>query len=286
VSASSAAPRFLLDGGLGSTTRLNSGHAMPVLGLGVFQSPPGRPTHDAVQYALQIGCRSFDTASVYRNEKDVGAAIRASKIPRDQVFVTTKLWNDDQGFDSTLRAFERSRRALDLEYVDLYLIHWPVPNKRKESWRAMERLVSEGKCRSIGVSNFTTAHLTELAESSTIPPAVDQVEFSPFLYQRKLLEHCQAQGTQLEAYAPLTKGERLVHPTVVRTANAHGATAAQVMIRWGLQHHVVEIPKSTRPERIRENAGVFGFELTPAEMKALDALDEGYRTSWDPTPIP
>jgi diketogulonate reductase-like aldo/keto reductase len=150
----------------------------------------------------------------------------------------------------------------------------------------MERLVKEGRCRSIGVSNFTIAQLTDLAATAAVTPAVNQVEFSPFLFQRKLLDFCRAQGTQLEAYAPLTKGERLVHPTVVRTANAHGVTAAQVMLRWGLQHEVVEIPKSVRPERIRENAGVFAFELTPDEMKALDALDEGYRTSWDPTPIP
>ena len=209
--------------------------------------------------------------------------MRASGLPRQEVFVTTKLWNDDQAEGRARRAFERSQRALDLGPVDLYLLHWPVPGRRLANWKVLSELLHAGACRSIGVSNFTVPQLEELLASSEVVPAVNQVEFSPFLFQRELLEYCRDHGIQLVAYAPLTRGERLVDRTVVEIARAHRRTPAQVMIRWGLQHYVVEIPKSARPERIRENAGALEFALTTTEMAALDALDEQYRTSWDPT---
>lgn len=272
--------------GLRSTTGLNNGVRLPVLGLGVFQTPVGAATRAAVRSALDQGYRHIDTAALYRNEADVGAAVRESGVPREEVFVTTKLWNDDQGFDSAVRAFEKSRAALGLGYVDLYLIHWPVSSQRVESWRAMTRLLRDGKCRAIGVSNFTTAHLEELLGRSDVVPAVNQVEFSPFLFQRELLDFCEARRIQLEAYSPLTKGQRLSAPTVSRIAQAHQVSGAQVLIRWGLQHRVVEIPKSVRPERIRENADVFGFTLSATEMAELDGLNEGFRTSWDPSRMP
>ncbi|HKS59648.1 MAG TPA: aldo/keto reductase [Thermoplasmata archaeon] len=259
---------------------------MPVFGLGVWQMAPGKETMRAVGAALEMGYRLIDTAALYGNEESVGAAVRASGVPRDEVFVTTKLWNDDQGFESGLKAFERSRTAIGLDYVDLYLIHWPVSGKRLDSWRALTRLLREGKCRAIGVSNFTVAHLEELRRSSDIVPAVNQVEFSPFLFQRELWEYCRRQRIQLEAYAPLTRGRRLGDPTLQRIAQEHESTPAQVMLRWGLAHAVVEIPKSSRPERIRGNAEALALQLSADEVRELDRLDEGYRTTWDPSRIP
>jgi diketogulonate reductase-like aldo/keto reductase len=277
---------FTVDAGVASTSVLNNGVRMPVLGLGVFQTPAGRSTREAVQAALAAGYRHIDTAAIYGNERDVGQAVRDSGVPREEVFITTKLWNDAHGAEAAPRAFEQSRRSLDTPYVDLYLIHWPATGKRVETWKALERLKSKGLCHAIGVSNFTIRHLEELLAQSDTVPAVNQVEFSPFLFQRKLLDYCRAHRIQLEAYAPLTKGRRLAHPVVRRAGAAHRATGAQVLIRWGLQHQVVEIPKSVHAERIRENAGAFGFELTAAEMTALDGLDEGFRTSWDPSEMP
>lgn len=277
---------FDLGKGLGSVVRLHDGNSMPVFGLGVYQSPPGHPTRDAVEYALKAGYRLIDTAALYRNEKDVGEAVRASGLDRDRVFLTTKLWNEDQGYDSALAAFERSRRALGVEYVDLYLIHWPVPGKRSESWRALRKIQELGGARSIGVSNYTIAHLEELLQESDVVPTVNQVEFSPFLFQSELLRFCQRHHIQLEAYAPLTRGKRLKDPRIVRIAETHGASPAQVLIRWGLQHGVVEIPKSVRPERIQENAGAFDFSLSEPEVKTLDGLNEDLRVSWNPSDMP
>ncbi len=265
-----------------STVALAGGVDMPVLGLGVWQTPAGKETRAAVRTALEAGVRLVDTARIYQNEADVGAAIRESGVPRERVFVTTKLWNSDHGYDRTLRACDQSLARLGLEQLDLYLVHWPAPGRR-ESWRAMERLLADGKARAIGVSNYTIRHLDELLAHCHIAPAVDQVEFNPFLHQRELLQACRAHRIQLEAYGPLVRGHRMDHPVVVRTATKHGRTPAQVLIRWGIQHELVTIPKSARPERIRENAEVFGFALDAEDMAALDGLDEGYRTSWDPT---
>ena len=266
-----------------STVKLNNGVEIPHLGLGVYQSPPGKTTQDAVTYALECGYRLVDTARIYGNQGDVGMIVRESGLARDQVFVTTKLWNSDHGYDPTIRACEESLRRLGLSYLDLYLIHWPVPGARKETWKAMTQLVKDGKCRAIGVSNYATRHLEELLANSDVVPAVNQVEFHPFLYQRELLEYCQRHQIQLEAYSPLTRGERLNHPTVLDVAKRHGRAPAQVLIRWSLQHSVVAIPKSVRKERILENSRVFDFVLTADDMKVLDSLNEDFRTCWDPT---
>ncbi|MCI4341675.1 MAG: aldo/keto reductase [Thermoplasmata archaeon] len=259
---------------------------MPVLGLGTWQLPKGRTTQDAVRAALAAGYRLIDTATLYANEADVGRAIADSGLPREEVFITTKLWNDDHGFDSALRAFEKSRQALGVEQVDLYLIHWPVAERRLESWRALEQLQQEGRCRSIGVSNFGVGHLRELLAASSTVPSVNQVEFSPFLHQRELHQFCREHGIQLEAYSPLTRGRRLDDLGLAHLARDTGRTPAQVLLRWGLQHSIVEIPKSSRPERIAENARLFDFELSLAQMATLDALDAGYRTTRDPGEMP
>lgn len=271
---------------LRSTVTLRGGVEMPRFGLGVWQSAPGEETRRAVLEALACGYRHVDTARAYRNEADVGAAIRESGVPRREVFVTTKLWNADHGYDKAQLAIDRSLASLGMEQVDLYLVHWPVEGVRHDSWRALEKILADGKARAIGVSNYTVRHLDELLARAKVPPSVNQVEFSPFLHQRALLAHCRLHGIQLEAYGPLVRGHRMDDPALAAIARKHGRTPAQVLLRWGLQHDVVVIPKSVRPERIRENADVYGFSLDAGDMAALDALDEGYRTSWDPTDAP
>ncbi|MBI3297274.1 MAG: aldo/keto reductase [Elusimicrobia bacterium] len=265
---------------------LNDGRRMPQLGLGVYQSEPGPAARQAVKWALEAGYRHIDTAKRYDNESDVGEALRESGLPRESVFVTTKLWNDDQGYEPALKAFEASRKRLGLEYVDLYLLHWPVPGKRLDSWSALRTLQREGRVRSIGVSNFLERHLSELIEDSGVVPAVNQVEFSPFLHQKGLLEFCRSRGIVLESYGPLTQGLRLSHPAVADTAARLGRTPAQVMLRWAVQHGIVVIPKSVRRERIEENSRLFDFSIPPADMRRLDGLDEGLHTEWDPKDVP
>lgn len=271
-------------GDLRSAATLHDGHAMPWLGLGVWQAPRGE-AYDAVRAALDVGYRHVDTAKIYGNEREVGRAVRESGVPREEIFVTTKLWNADHGHARAKKACEASLGALGLDYVDLYLIHFPMP-ERTESWRALVELQREGKCRSIGVSNFTVRHLEGLLAASDVVPAVNQVEMHPFLHQRALLELCAARRIQVEAYSPLVRGERMDHPVVQRVAGAVGKTAAQVLLRWGLQRGMVVIPKSVRRERIAENAGALDFTLDGAAMAELDALDEGLRTCWDPTDAP
>jgi len=258
---------------------------MPVLGLGVWKTPSGRATLDSVDAALRAGYRLVDTAALYGNEADVGQALRKSGIPRDELFVTTKLWNDDQGYERALAAFRKSQAALGVGVVDLYLIHWPV-DQRLESWRALRKLQRDGACRSIGVSNFMIPHLEELLQAGDVVPSVNQVEFNPFLFQRELLEYCRKHRIQLEAYAPLTRGRRLDDPVLRDIAETHHKTPAQVVLRWALQHDVVIIPKSVRTERIRENAQLFDFQLRESEMEALDRLNENLRTAWDPSNVP
>jgi diketogulonate reductase-like aldo/keto reductase len=269
-----------------STVKLNNNVRMPILGLGVYQSPPGRVTQNAVKFALSVGYRHVDTARIYGNEADVGQAVHQSGIAREDLFVTTKLWNSDQGYDSTIRACEASLKRLGMDYLDLYLIHFPVPETRKESWKAMKTLLGNGKCRAIGVSNFTIPHLEELLETHEVIPAVNQVEFHPFLYQKELLEYCQRSGIQVEAYSPLARGERFKHPRIIALATKYSKTPAQLMLRWGLQHGLVVIPKSTGEERIRENSQVFDFEISAEDMRSLDSLDEDLRLNWDPTSVP
>lgn len=262
--------------------RLGNGVDMPRLGLGVFQAARGEETRRAVAEALRLGYRHVDTARVYGNEQDVGAAILGSGIPRPEIFVTTKLWNADQGYDQALRAFDASLARLGFETIDLYLLHWPVPGKRLESWRALERIVGEGRVRAIGVSNFMPRHLEELLGRATVVPAVNQIELSPFLQQREVRALCARHGIVVEAYSPLTRGARLGHPVVAGVAARLGRSPAQVLLRWGLQHGMVVLPKSVRPERIAENAAIFDFELPEATMAELDALEEGLVTGWDP----
>jgi diketogulonate reductase-like aldo/keto reductase len=269
-----------------SAAALPNGTRMPMLGLGVWQSESGRETYDAVSVALACGYRHIDTARAYGNEESVGEAIRDSGVPRDQVFVTTKLWNEDHGYDAALRAFEASNKRLGLGYVDLYLIHWPVAGLRGESWRAFEKLLADGVVKAIGVSNYTVGHLSEVLDASQVPPAVNQVEFHPFLYQRELLQFCRAKGIQLEAYSPLAQGQRLDHPGIGKVAQRLGRSPAQIMIRWCLEHGVVVIPKSVNPKRIEDNSRVFDFSLGEKDLAELDALDEGLRTCWDPTAVP
>ena len=268
---------------LQSRVALNTGTHMPYLGLGVYQLRPGGETARAVLASLEAGYRLVDTAKLYRNEEDVGRAVRESGIPRDEIFVTTKLWNTDHGYEAALRAFDRSLRALGLAYVDLYLIHWPVAGRRAETWTALESLYSDGRARAIGVSNYTVLHLTELLSEARVPPAVDQVEMNPFLPQRELQAFCREKGIRLEAYSPLTKGRRLDDPRLHAVAREHHKTPAQVLLRWCLEKDVVTIPKSARPERIRENAEIFDFALSSEDMRDLDRLDEGLHTGWDPT---
>jgi diketogulonate reductase-like aldo/keto reductase len=269
-----------------STITLRTGASMPRLGLGVFRASSGEETQRAVIEAIAAGYRHIDTAKIYGNERDVGEGIRRSGIPRSEIFVTTKLWNADQGFNPALRAFDASLDRLGLDYVDLYLVHWPVPKARLDSWRALEDLFGQKRARAIGVSNFMVRHLEELVAHARVPPAVNQIEVSPFLQQRAVREWCKAYKVVVEAYSPLTKGTRLNHPVVAEVARASGMTPAQVLLRWGLQHNLVILPKSTHGDRIRENGLVFGVELSAKQMAQLDALEEGLVTGWDPRDQP
>ncbi|MDB5097129.1 MAG: 2,5-didehydrogluconate reductase [Cyanobacteria bacterium RYN_339] len=270
---------------IASRATLNDGHEMPWFGLGVWQAS-ARETVYAVGAALKEGYRLVDTAKLYGNEAEVGQAVRDSGIPRDEVFVTSKLWNNDHGSANALRAGVASQQQLGLGPIDLYLIHYPVPRLRLESWRALIQLRERGVARSIGVSNFTVRHLQELIKDSGVVPAVNQVEFHPFLFQRELLEYCQAQGIVLQAYCPLTQGQRLDHPVVVQVGTKYARTPAQVLIRWGLQHGVSEIPKSVKAHRLAENAQVFDWAIAPEDMALLDNLNEDLHTSWDPSREP
>jgi diketogulonate reductase-like aldo/keto reductase len=265
-----------------ATFPLNQGGNIPQLGLGVWQAPRGNVTRAAVASALRLGYRHIDTARIYGNEADVGAAVRDSDVPRAEVFVTTKLWNDDQGFDAALRAFDASLSRLGLDYVDLYLLHWPVPGKRLDSWRALERIQADGRARAIGVSNFLVPHLRELLASCNVPPAVDQIELTPFLQRRETVALCKQQGIVVEAYSPLTRGVRLGHPTLQQVASRLERSPAQVLLRWGIQQGVVVLPKSTQPDRIAENAQVFDFELDAEALAELEGLEENLVTGWDP----
>ncbi len=265
------------------TIALRDGRRIPQLGFGVFRISPGDATRAAVGAALDAGYRHVDTAAVYRNEADVGAALRASSLPPGAVWVTTKLANADQGGASARRAFEASLARLGLDAVDLYLLHWPH-ELRLESWRVLEQLHAEGLARSIGVSNFLVRHLDELLAQASEPPAVNQIELSPFLFRSReeTLRRCADEGIAIEAYSPLTKGRRLDDSTVATIASEVGRTPAQVLIRWSLQKGFVVLAGSSNPAHIVENAAVFDFSLDDSQLAALDALDEGLTTGWDP----
>lgn len=260
---------------------LNNQVGIPMLGFGTFKISPDR-TAAAVRTALQAGYRHIDTAAYYQNEKEVGQAIRESGIPRSEIFVTTKL--HPEAMADPVRACEASLRQFGMEYADLYLIHHPLEDERwKIAWRAMGQLIADGKARAIGVSNFTRAHLRELlAMDNVLVPAVNQVEFSPYLYERDLLAFCRENGILLEAYSPLTRGQKLNDLRLQAIAARYHKTPAQILIRWILQHGIVALPKSEQPVHIRENADVFEFEISREDMAQLDRFDERFRVFWGP----
>ncbi|MFN2494294.1 MAG: aldo/keto reductase [Pseudonocardiaceae bacterium] len=265
------------------TVTLNNGRPIPQLGFGVFLVPPEQ-TERVVSTALETGYRSIDTAAAYHNEDGVGRAIASSGLPRDEVFVTTKLWNSDHGYDEALRAFDRSMRRLGLETVDLYLIHWPVPaaDRYVQTWTALETLLADGRVGAIGVSNFGPAQLQRLfAETGTVP-AVNQVELHPYFPQAELRAVHAEHGIATEAWSPLAQGQVLSHPRLIRVAEKHGVTPAQVVLRWHLQLGNIVIPKSVTPARIRENFDVFGFELSGEDLAVLADLETGQRIGPDP----
>ncbi|MEU6552154.1 aldo/keto reductase [Streptomyces sp. NPDC046915] len=263
---------------------LNNGVEMPQLGFGVWQVPDDE-AEQAVATALEAGYRSIDTAAIYGNEEGTGKAIAASGLPREDVFVTTKLWNSDQGYDSTLRAFDTSLAKLGLEYLDLYLIHWPLPARGTyvDSYKAFEKLLSDGRVRAIGVSNFLPEHLEHLLAETSVVPAVNQIELHPHLQQHTAREYQAEQGIAVEAWSPLGSGKGLLEvPAIVAIAQKHNRTPAQIVLRWHLQLGNIVIPKSVTPSRIRENIEVFDFSLDPEDLAAISALNEDRRLGPDP----
>ncbi len=255
-----------------SRRTLSDGRAIPLLGLGVWQIPDGQPVEDAVHWALEAGIRHIDTARLYRNERGVGNAIRMSGVPREEIWVTTKLFPFEAPW--TERAFRRSLGRLGLDYVDLYLVHFPPPGLLLSTWKKMESIANRGLARSIGVSNYKLSDLNKTLQAADIAPVVNQIHLSPYHYSRDLAESCAALGVAVEAYSPLTRGKNLDDPVPVSVAEAHGKSPAQVLIRWSLQRGFIVIPKSARKERITSNAQVFDFALTDSEMDRLDAVDQ------------
>ncbi|MEC0272603.1 aldo/keto reductase [Peribacillus frigoritolerans] len=271
---------------LQDTTTLHNGVKMPWFGLGVFKVEEGPELVNAVKVAIKHGYRSIDTAAIYENEEGVGQGIREglkeAGISREDLFVTSKVWNADLGYESAIAAYEKSLQKLGLEYLDLYLIHWPVEGKYKEAWRALETLYKEGKVKAIGVSNFQIHHLKDLMENAEVKPMVNQVECHPRLTQKEVQAFCKEQGIQLEAWSPLMQGELLDNEVLQAIATKHGKSVAQVILRWDLQNGIVTIPKSTKEHRIVENSTVFDFELTEEEMNQIDGLNQNHRVGPDP----
>ena len=269
---------------LQSTTTLHNGVEMPWFGLGVFKVEEGTEVVNSVKAAIEAGYKSIDTAAIYGNEEGVGKAIAESNVPREELFITTKVWNSAQGYDSTLAAFEESMKKLGLEYLDLYLIHWPVPkqNKYKETWKALEKLYKDGRVRAIGVSNFKEHHLKDLLDNCEVKPMVNQVEYHPRLTQTEIHKLCKENGIQLEAWSPLMRGSLFEEPTLKEIAQKYGKSIAQVILRWDLQNEVVTIPKSITPHRIQENADIFDFELSADDMEKISSLNQNQRVGSDP----
>ena len=268
-----------------SKSKLNNGVEIPYLGLGTYNIRGKKEVERALHFAFDVGYRLIDTAAAYYNEEEIGNAIKSSSVPREEIYITTKLDNPDNGYESTFKAFEKSLKKLGCDYIDLYLIHWPLSKKRDESWRAMVKLYEQGICKSIGVSNYTIRHLEELFKNSSVTPAVNQVEFNPFVFEPELLHFCNKHKILMEAYTPIARGRRFDNKIIKEISVKHNKTSAQVMLRWSLQHNVVVIPKSSNEKRIRENADIFDFNLDEGDMKILNSLDENLRASADPHEI-
>ncbi|MBK7104880.1 MAG: aldo/keto reductase [Ignavibacteriae bacterium] len=264
---------------------LNNNVKMPIFGLGVWQMNDGKEVENSVRYALEIGYRSIDTAALYGNEKGVGNAVISSGIKRDDIFITTKVWNSDQGYDKTLKAFSESMKKLQTDYVDLYLIHWPIAEKLQSTWKALEKLYDEKLVKAIGVSNFAINHLKELFKVSNTIPAINQFEYHPYLTQPELVKFCNENKIVVEAWAPIMKGKVNDISEVKKLSEKYNKTPAQIVLRWNLQKEIVSIPKSSRKERIFENAQIFDFELLPEDIKILDSLNKNYRLGPDPNEI-
>lgn len=269
--------------GLKAWSTLNNGAHMPWLGLGVWRIEGDGETEKLVCAGIELGYRSIDTARIYGNERGVGLAVRSCGVPREQLFITTKVWNDDIRAGRIEAACEKSLSLLGLDYLDLYLVHWPISGKIVEAWKAMERLQRAGRVRTIGVSNHLRSHLDELLAKAEIVPAVNQIEFHPYLQSKPLVEHCRAKGIRVEAWSPLMQGGELLHDEVLtQLAKRHGKSVAQIILRWDVQRGVVTIPKSTKPHRLAENAAIFDFQLSDEEVAAIDALDRNQRVGPDP----
>lgn len=267
---------------LQDTVTLNNDVEMPGFGLGVFKVEDGDTVIDAVSSALSVGYRLIDTAGFYDNEEGVGKAIKDSGISREEIFVTSKVWNDKQGYDSTLKAFDESLDKLGLDYLDLYLIHWPVSGKFKDTWRALEKIYREGKVRAIGVSNFHVHHLEELLQDAEVIPALNQIEFHPHLTQAEVLEFCKENNIQMQAWSPLKKGRIFEEKVLVEIAEKYGKTVPQVILRWDLEQGVATIPKTVNKTRMVENADIFDFQLTEEEVERITSLNRNERTGSNP----
>jgi diketogulonate reductase-like aldo/keto reductase len=267
---------------LQDSVTLNNGVKMPIMGLGVFKVEDGNVVTESVKAAIKNGYRSIDTAAFYDNEVGVGRGIEESGVPREDLFITTKVWNADHGFEKTLTAFETSLEKLNLEYLDLYLIHWPVKGKYKETWKALEKLYKDGKVRAIGVSNFNIHHLKDILEDCVVKPVINQVEYHPHLTQLELREFCEKENIKLEAWSPLKKGVLLTEPIIEKIAKRHQKSPAQVILRWDIQTEVITIPKSIKENRIIENSNIFDFALTDEEMNEISQMNINSRSGADP----